>query len=41
MPRIGSIRLIAYKRIGRVCSLELLRKLLEESEVASKGKSKN
>ncbi|MEM2569201.1 MAG: hypothetical protein QXT67_04605 [Candidatus Bathyarchaeia archaeon] len=41
MPRVGSIRLVTYKRIGRVYSLEILRKLLEESEVAHKSKGEN
>ncbi|MEM2514598.1 MAG: hypothetical protein QXU81_09875 [Candidatus Bathyarchaeia archaeon] len=41
MSKIGTIRLVTYKRIGRACNLELLKKLLEESEVASKSKSED
>ncbi|MEM2431141.1 MAG: hypothetical protein QXX94_04165 [Candidatus Bathyarchaeia archaeon] len=38
MLRVGSIRLVAYKRIGRVYSLEIFRKLLEELEVTHESK---
>ncbi|MEM1514487.1 MAG: hypothetical protein QXH24_00295 [Candidatus Bathyarchaeia archaeon] len=41
MARVGSARLLTYKHIGRVYSLEILRKILEESEVAHKGKGED
>ncbi len=41
LARIGSLRLISYKRIGRVYSVEVLRKLYEEYEDAYKGKDKD
>jgi hypothetical protein len=39
--RVGSLRLTTYKRIGRVCSVETLRKILEESKHAGKSEDKN
>lgn len=41
LSRIGSVRLIAYKRIGRVYSLEVLRRIVEESRDACKGEGKD
>lgn len=41
LARVGSARLLTYKRIGRIYSLEILRKILEESEFAHKGKGED
>ncbi|MEN2975430.1 MAG: hypothetical protein ABDH32_07670 [Candidatus Caldarchaeales archaeon] len=41
MSRIGTLRLVAYRRIGRVYSLEVLEKIVEESRSAYKGKSED
>jgi len=41
LARIGSVRLVSYKRVGRVCSLEVLRKTVEETESARKSEDKN
>jgi hypothetical protein len=35
--RVGSLRLVTYKRIGRVYSLEILRKIFEECKNAGKS----
>lgn len=37
LPRIGTIRLITYKRVGRVYSLQILSKIMEESKGAREG----
>ncbi|MEM1538694.1 MAG: hypothetical protein QXK12_04850 [Candidatus Nezhaarchaeales archaeon] len=41
MPRVGSIRLLTYKRVGRVYSLETLRRIIEESKSAGKSTGKD
>lgn len=39
--RIGFVRLVSYKRIGRVYSIDVLRKIVEDSESARKSKSED
>jgi len=38
--RVGSLRLITYQRVGRVCSIETLHQIFEEFKHASKGRDK-
>lgn len=37
LPRIGTVRLVTYKRIGRVYRLEVLNKIAEESKGAGQS----
>jgi len=39
--KIGFVKLVSYRRIGRVYSIEILRKVVEDSKNAYKGKSED
>jgi len=39
--KIGFVKLLSYKRIGRVYSIEVLRKIVEDSKNACKSKSED
>ncbi|MEM0265179.1 MAG: hypothetical protein QXO74_07095 [Candidatus Methanomethylicia archaeon] len=41
MKKIGRIELITYKRIGRVYSLKVLKKIMEESKGDCESKGEN
>jgi hypothetical protein len=39
--KIGFVKLLSYKRIGRVYSIDVLRKIVEGSKSARKSKSED
>lgn len=41
LRRIGTLRLIAYRRIGRVYRLEILKTIVEEHRVAREGQGQD